>query len=55
MSELYHRARFELEAEASEAGARPEGSTVDRPFVFALRDARLGMPLVVGHVVDPSR
>lgn len=55
VSELYHRARFELEAEASEAGARPEGSTVDSPFVFALRDARLGMPLVVGHVVDPSR
>lgn len=53
VSELFHRARFELDA-ASERAPAETGVTylVDRPFVFVLRDAR-GVALALGRVVEP--
>ncbi len=55
VSDLYHRARFELDAVAAVAAPSGEARAVDRPFVFVLRDARLGLALAMGHVVDPGR
>jgi serine protease inhibitor len=54
VSELFHRARFELDAATERA---PDGETavrsVDRPFVFVLRDASRAVVLAIGHVVEP--
>jgi serpin B len=55
VSELFHRARFELDgADATRALTAP-AERIDRPFLFVLRDARLGVALAMGHVVDPGQ
>jgi serpin B len=36
------------------APAEPVEMTVDRPFVFVIRDRQTGTILFVGRVVDPS-
>jgi serpin B len=62
VSELYHAAVVEVDAEA----ARPDAATpqttggrgvslrVDRPFVFVISDARAGATWVIGRVNDPT-
>lgn len=55
VSELYHRARFDLDVTDAPAAPGSVARRIDRPFVFVLRDRRLGAALALGHVVDPGR
>lgn len=55
VSELYHRARFDLDVTDAPAAPGSVARIIDRPFVFVLRDRRLGTALAMGHVVDPGR
>jgi serpin B len=38
-----------------ETGAMPKFVTIDRPFIFAIRDVPTGTLLFVGKIVDPSK
>jgi len=66
ISAVVHKAFISVDEEGTEAAAAtgvampasaPEGPvelTVDRPFVFLIRDSRTGAVLFVGRVVDPA-
>jgi serpin B len=67
ISEVVHKAFVSVDEAGTEAAAatavmmaltaapaKPVEVTVDRPFVFAIRDIETGALLFVGRVVDPS-
>ena len=66
ISAVVHKAFISVDEEGTEAAAAtgvamatsaPEGHvelTVDRPFVFLIRDSRTGAVLFAGRVVDPT-
>jgi serpin B len=67
ISNVIHQANIDVDEAGTEAAAatavvlRPVSApavdlalTVDRPFVFALRDTRTGAVLFLGRVTDPS-
>ncbi len=68
VSDVIHQAAVEVSEEGTEAAAataigvgirtvRPLRSgefIVDRPFAFVIKDRRLGVPLFMGRIVDPT-
>jgi len=67
ISDVYHKAFVAVDEEGTEAAAatavvmeltaapaQPVRVTVDRPFVFLIRDIETDAILFLGHVVDPS-
>ena len=68
ISEVIHKAFVAVDEEGTEAAAatavvvvgaeseppEPLVVTIDRPFVFVIRDIETGTILFVGRVVDPS-
>ena len=66
ISDVYHQAFIAVDEEGTEAAAAsavvveavsgPVGETltVDRPFLFAIRDVKTGTVLFLGRVVDPT-
>jgi len=67
ISDVYHKAFVSVDEEGTEAAAatavvmaltaapaQPVQVTVDRPFLFVIRDVPTGAVLFLGHVVDPS-
>ena len=67
ISDVYHKAFVAVDEEGTEAAAatavvmeltaapaQPVTVTVDRPFVFLIRDIETDAILFLGHVVDPS-
>jgi len=67
ISNVYHKAFVAVDEEGTEAAAatavvmeltaapaQPVEVTVDRPFMFLIRDIETGTILFLGHVVDPS-
>lgn len=68
ISDVYHKAFVAVDEEGTEAAAatavvmeltaapgQPVEVTVDRPFVFLIRDIETGAILFLGHVVDPTQ
>lgn len=69
VSAMLHRATVTIDEEGTEAAAatavvssttsgpaeRPVEVVVDRPFYFLIHDTRVGMPLFVGRVMDPTK
>jgi serpin B len=69
VSTMLHRATVTIDEQGTEASAatavvvnttsapaeRPLEVVVDRPFYFVIQDTRVGMPLFVGRVLDPTR
>ncbi|HEY8239003.1 MAG TPA: serpin family protein, partial [Candidatus Limnocylindrales bacterium] len=67
ISAVIHQANIDLDEEGTEAAAatgviagvtsmppEPVPMTVDRPFLFALRDVETGAILFLGRVVEPA-
>jgi len=66
ISDVYHQAFIAVDEEGTEAAAASavvgeavsgpigETLTVDRPFVFAIRDVQTGVILFLGRVIDPT-
>jgi serpin B len=66
ISDVYHQAFIAVDEEGTEAAAASavvfeavsgpigETLTVDRPFLFAIRDVKTGAILFLGRVVDPT-
>lgn len=67
IDDVYHKAFVAVDEEGTEAAAatavvmrlsampaEPTTVTVDRPFVFLIRDVKNGTILFLGHVVDPA-
>jgi serpin B len=67
IDEVIHEAYIAVDEEGTEAAAATavvmqetsapmvdETLTIDRPFIFALRDTETGALLFLGRVVDPS-
>lgn len=66
---MLHRATVTIDEQGTEAAAatavvmdtasapakRPVDVVVDRPFYFVVHDTRVGMPLFVGRVMDPTK
>jgi serine protease inhibitor len=69
VSEMLHRATVTIDEQGTEAAAAtavvsettsapadpPVAMVVDRPFYFVIHDTRVGMPLFVGRVMDPTK
>ena len=69
VSAMLHRATVTIDEHGTEAAAatavvmdttsapadRPVEVVVDRPFYFVIHDTRVGMPLFVGRVMDPTK
>ena len=67
VSEVIHQAMIAVDEKGTEAAAATavvvettsavfgENLTVDRPFLFAIRDEATGTILFLGRVVDPSQ
>ena len=69
VSAMLHRATVTIDEEGTEAAAataiamdttaappdEPVEVVVDRPFFFVIHDTRVGMPLFVGRVMDPTK
>jgi serpin B len=67
IDDVYHKAFVAVDEEGTEAAAAtavvmqltaapamPVEVTVDRPFVFLIRDIDTGAVLFLGHVVNPA-
>jgi serpin B len=69
ITDVLHKAFVDVDEEGTEAAAatavivglksampqEPVEVTVDRPFMFLIRDMKTGTVLFVGRVMDPSR